>query len=292
MCERNHHISDFIKLCHKMMPPDNEIGANSCCHYELSDICILKNHIHFPKHYIDDYYADFFEDSKIKHIEHDDTCSVDIKYITFEILYKVRTEAYSASVWYSQLEPFTYKSYFIDITDGINNALSKVPYPAFIKLDTVSPKDTGHNCIFKTKAEAIEIFNKSSRVQNKLKEPLLSRKEHSLFVRDIDSKIDNYPILRCFVYQLKLTAVSSDDKIIEDDRKRLVTYIKTIKNSLPYLNSTIDISLQKERIIIIEVNNFGADSPAGAGLFNWKEDYIELHSPSEVSWRHKKYFDV
>jgi len=52
--------------------------------------------------------------------------------------------------------------------------------------------------------------------------------------------------------------------------------VNQILEYLPFQDAILDIKLEPEPKLI-EINNFGADSPAGAGNFNWREDYFILY---------------
>lgn len=272
------------------MPIESQSGINGAYYTELSDFKYRNGRIFFPPHYYEDFYVDFFDENNIDVDTKNWSIKGDEKDI--DLLRTVRSEAYSATVWYPDLKNFTYRSEFIPITDTLENALKKVIYPAFIKLDTVSAKDTNHSCVFENAEEALKIFTSSGRIRNVLAEKLLSRKCHYLFVREVDYKINNYPHMRCFVCRGKLTAVSCAEIILSENKRIIESFLNLVVLNLPYQNATIDVVLIDKKPFVIEVNNFGADSRAAAELFNWKEDYAILHGyKNNVVWRHKKFYE-
>lgn len=270
----------------------NTIGVNSCCHYDLSFIKVLDNYIYFPYYYIEDYYIDVFEYLEIEYdIIDDDVVRVNKSDISWENLYAIKTESYSACVWYPLLKKYTYNSELIDIytLDDIPLAMKDVTFPKFVKLDSVSCKDV-HNGIFSSKEEVYEVFKKSKRISNTLDQNPFSKKSHCLFVRDIDPNIKESLEVRCIVYLSKLVAVSSLLELSKEQKYKLENKISQIVLDCPYRDSVLDLVIFKDDIKLIEVNNFGADSPAGAGLFNWKEDYFILHGGfTEVEYRYGEY---
>lgn len=253
------------------------IGKNSCCHYELSDLKFTQNDlIYFPKYFLEDYYIDYFEENNIPFTIKKKYVYVNKTDISWDDLYIIKTEAYSALNWYEYIEQYTYKSMFFPI-NSINDIKNiDIMFPKFIKLDTVSAKDTNHNGIFNNKKELIEIFSKSSRIVNTLNTKRLSQSSHFLFVREPDYLIKIE--LRCFVYNCRLVAVSSTTYISEEQQKCVEDFIIEIIEDLPYQDAAIDVTINESNSCkIIEINNYGADSPAGSGNFNWKEDYFLLY---------------
>jgi hypothetical protein len=182
------------------------------------------------------------------------------------------------------LEKYTMKSKLIEIKDTFENLLKDVEFPAFIKLDTVSCKDTKHNGIFHSISEVEEVFKSSNRIQDTLAQVLFIRKYHCLFIREIDYDIVNKNGLemRCFIYEKRLTAISCDNYVDEIMFNEIVQSVKSffdkIMHDIPYMNSTVDIFFSyKSKITVIEVNNFGTDSPTGSSQYNWREDYFILY---------------
>jgi len=257
------------------MLSENETGINSCLHFSLSEIIETKNKLIFPKYFLEDYFIDYFTDNEIEYFEENKNQYYIKKsnYITWEQLYLLKTESYSAYNWYPYVKPFTYESDFIKINNisEINDLLKDISFPKFIKLDTVSCKDTNHKGIFYNIEKVYNTFKKSSRIINTLDNKPLS-KHNYLFIREPDFSINQE--YRCFIRRLRLTAVSSDIEV--KDKKKLENFINQTIEYLPFNDAVIDIKLEPEPKLI-EINNFGADSPAGAGKFNWKEDYFILY---------------
>jgi hypothetical protein len=267
------------------------IGLNSCCHYELSNIKKYDDRIYFPYYYLEDYFIDVFDYLEIEYDINDDTVSVDASDISWGNLYAIKTESYSACVWYPLLKKYTYNSVLLDIytLDDIPIVLKNISFPKFVKLDSVSCKDI-HNGIFYSKEEVYDVFKKSKRITNTLENEPFSKKNHCLFVRDIDANIRKSLEVRCIVYSSKLVAVSSLIELSIEQKNNLENIITEIVLDIPYRDSILDLAIFKDNIKLIEVNNFGADSPTGAGLFNWKEDYFILYGGfSKVEYRYGNY---
>jgi hypothetical protein len=261
------------------------IGKNSCCHYELSDIKTTQDDlIYFPKYFLEDYYIDYFEEKNIPYTIHKKNVYVDSKNITWEDLYIIKTESYSSLNWYPYLEQYTYKSEFIPVTSLEDLKNIDITFPKFIKLDTVSAKDTNHNGIFNSREELLSVFRKSSRILNTLNSKRLTHESHYLFIREPDYFINKE--VRCFVYNRRLVAISTDICFNQDQKNILITFINTLIEDIPYYEAIVDVYIYKDDSCkLIEINNYGADSPAGAGNFNWKEDYFLLYGGyDEVVW--------
>jgi len=256
-------------------------GQNSCCHYDLTHIKENEDVIVFPEYYLEDYYIDYFTEHNIPYKYSKESVIVNKKDISWDTLYLLKTNSYSAINWYEELQEFTYPSEFIEISN-VNDIKSlkktnNIFFPKFVKLDTVSCKDTGHNGIFNSFDHVYKTFIKSSRIINTL---FKKDKSHYLFIRQPDFDINNKLEARCFIYQYKLTAVSLPLKNNCEFQWKtpLETFIKEIIKKLPFHDAVLDISIGNNNdFTLIEVNNFGADSPCGAGLFNWREDYITLY---------------
>lgn len=264
-------------------------GRNSCCHYNLSEIIEKKGTIHFPSYYIEDYFSDFFEDMDIDYIINNNTAIVNKDDISWEELYIIKTESYSSLIWYSYIKDYTYKSEFIPVSleDLLNldNMLYGIIFPKFIKLDTVSCKDTGHSSVFNSIEELMFVFNSSFRIKKTLEQLPLSKDSHYLFIREVDYEISKSIEIRCFIHASRLVAISCD-VYFSHDKENLYKYINTVIGLLPYRDAIIDVACLSNKNTVIEINNFGADSPAGSGNFNWSEDYNILYGGlEEIIWR-------
>ena len=257
------------------MLTENETGLNSCLHYSLSEIIEKENRLIFPKYFLEDYFIDYLTDNEIEYFEENKNQYYIKKNndITWEILYLLKTESYAAYIWYPYVKQFTYESSFKRIKNifQLIDLLKNVSFPKFIKLDTVSSKDTNHSGIFNNKEEVYNTFIKSSRITNTLNYKPISKYNY-LFIREVDYNISQE--YRCFIRKLRLTAVSSDIEV--KNKKILENYVSQILEYIPFHDAILDIKLEPVPRLI-EINNFGADSPAGAGKFNWREDYFILY---------------
>jgi len=258
------------------MLSENETGINSCQHYSLTEIIDKEYRLIFPKYFLEDYFIDYLTDNEIEFYEENKNqyhIKKNNNNITWETLYQLKTESYSAYNWYPYVKQFTYESSFKKIKDMFNliHLLKDVNFPKFIKLDTVSSKDTNHSGIFYNKEEVYNTFSKSSRIINTLNNNPLSKYNY-LFIREPDYNITQE--YRCFIRKLRLTEVSSDVEV--KDKNKLETFVNQILEYLPFHDAILDIKLEPEPKLL-EINNFGADSPAGAGKFNWREDYVILY---------------
>jgi hypothetical protein len=264
-----------------------ETGKNCCLNLSLSEFKQKKDKISFPSYYLEDYFIDIFDDWEINYDEKIENQNkliyINKDDINLETLRKIRTEAYSAINWYEHIKEYTIPSYFIKIESNLRNAVNEIKtFPVFVKLDNVSAKDTNHNGVFNSKEEILETFNSSNRIKNTLSESLISREHYYLFVRDV-IKLDGIEC-RCFIRHSKLTAISISTEIKEPliIKEHITKYIKKIIPLLPYADCIIDILYRtKNDCIVIEINNFGADSIAGSGEYCWIEDYLILYGYNE-----------
>lgn len=313
---------------------------NSCNHDNLSLIKRVGSRVIFPSYFYDDYFVELFDNFEVEMEDVTDEdknkwgltqpyMSVSSADMDRETLQLARTEAYSAQVWYPELEALTYKSQLIPISvmSGIGDAFASpaeihtaildalsttnVKFPAFVKLDTVSAKDTQHSGVFASAQEVATVFTSSSRIVNTLHRTLLTRVTHALFVREIDSLFlynsnDNNDtntntsgipraiLLRCFIHHRDLVAISSDEEHTEEEQQCLKQTASAFfqqdswKDNCPFMDAVVELRIRWPLLssssstactncLMTEINSFGADSPAGAGQFSWKEDYIVLH---------------
>jgi hypothetical protein len=49
-----------------------------------------------------------------------------------------------------------------------------------------------------------------------------------------------------------------------------------------YHNLTMDVSITKNNIQLVEINNFGDESPCDASLFNWQHNREILYNSDEL----------
>lgn len=282
-----------------------ERHQNSACHYHLSQIREEDKKLVFPRYFFDDYFCEYFEQKEIEPLSYDSRYYYVLQrreVVTKEILLQLKQESYSAIVWYDSISSYTSSSILLplpnkdDIRKVLETALAKkeFQFPAFVKLDTVSCKDIDHNGIFFSTEEVVEAFTKSKRIQNTLEFSRLSHslQQHHLFVREPDyalseQKVEEY---RCFVYHRSLVAVSGEKEMTKYQQQACIDYFKHLGKELPYQDAVVDIYLQTSMSFrVVEVNNFGSDSPAGSGEYSWEEDYALLHGClNEVGFRFKK----
>jgi len=277
-------------------------GRNSCCHYDLTRINSTHTHWIFPSYYLEDYFIDDFDDLDVPYDIVGKRCLVPKEEISWDHLYILRTHAYSASVWYEPLKKYTFASEFLNFigNDDIEKVLEDVEFPKFIKLDTVSAKDTGHSCVFNSAADVASTFKSSNRIQNTLTTSHKYGLYTLLFVREVDPDIVQGKGFncRCFIYHRKLTSVSCHINDMEKSMEhKIKKYINDVIPDMPYTDATIDIFISTaenrdlpsfREIKIIELNGFGADSPTGSGNYNWKDDYIIIHSDgNDVDFRYE-----
>jgi hypothetical protein len=260
---------------------DTQTGTDSCLIKELSQIKLKDSYFIFPEYFLDDFYAEYFEDKKINYEIKDHQIYVCNNNITLSNLQSIRYKAYSATVWYPELKDYTFDSklYFIG-KKGYEKNIRKlnIEFPKFIKLDNVSAKDIDNDGIYENMDQLIDTFKKSERIQNSLTD------DSYLFVREIYKNLKRNIELRCFIYHSKLTAISCNEFIKDENslapqtKEKIINTVKDFINSLilPYNDVTIDILYPDLKII--ECNSFGADMPCGSGRFNWSEDFLILHS--------------
>lgn len=234
-----------------------------------------------PSYFVEDYYADYITDHHIQVIEQKGNSYLGPStMVSWKILAQLREESYSACVWYNCLEKKTIPSKFLTLGVNWKYDIEKyaneksLTFPSFIKLDTVSPKDVHSTCIFSNKEELIKAFQSSTRVIVKLEQ-----KKNYLFVR-LPTQL--HIEMRCFVYHRKLVAISCSNVLKHKKvvREHIADYMhKEIIPDLPYTDAVLDLSYDPKtgQCLVIEINEFGADSSCGSGMFNWHDDYLQLH---------------
>jgi hypothetical protein len=197
--------------------------------------------------------------------------------------------------------------YKCELHENINNIINKhynIKY-WFIKLGSVSPKDlyngVGKYIKFNNSVDIINTIIYSNRTWNTLMNNI--KNDNYLLLSewiDIPSELE----FRCFIYKDKLRAISQYgdnininnynciDKYNNNDKRinlynDIIKFYNNIKFNIPYNDCIMDIiiiddnksnSLLKLGIFIIEFNCFGAETPAGSGLFNWISDSHILYN--------------
>lgn len=165
----------------------------------------------------------------------------------------------------------------------------------FVKLNSVSPKD-------ENKSGKQHKFNSVNLILKRLVE---SERTFTFLVNDDNARIILRPWLdidekwefRCFIRNRKLRAIShykcytyypefQDKSVQETIRQRITKFFQSAKPHIPYDDCVMDIviwddsempSFQNQHIHIIEFNEFGGETPCGAGLYNWVIDFDILY---------------
>ena len=166
----------------------------------------------------------------------------------------------------------------------------------FIKLNSVSPKDD-------SKSGKQHKYNSITRIIHRLVDSdrtfiFLKHDDNCQIVLrpwyDLPEKYE----FRCFIYKKKLRAISQyscytyypefQDKNTQSDiQNRIIKFYNSISKYLPFQDCVMDIiiwdqsnlpSYMNQQIYIIEFNEFGGETPCGAGLYNWIIDYDLLYN--------------
>jgi len=157
----------------------------------------------------------------------------------------------------------------------------------FVRLSPCSPKDVAHlSCFCTSYKEALTLIFASKRCQtyiNNYFEPLY------LCLREpINTDINRE--LRCFIYNKRLTAISSSsdgilptDITLEQVQNKVIPFFKRIKKNIPFKECIMDITIlqDEERVILLEFNTWkilNSDAyenkyVSGTYLFDWDLDY-------------------
>ncbi len=244
----------------------------------------INDELVFPIYFIEDYFQDYFTTYNIIY-SHDDLYAY-VKNISFYILFQLIIESYSALIWYPQITNYSTRSYFVKLSEDWQKTISTtfIAFPKYIRLDTVSCKDIGHNGIFYSSLELISNFRTSHRIFSVLSTKRLIYQDHYLFVRDIDYDISNDRgnQFKCFFYKFKLTCISSSifvDK--EKMRNMIIAYFKSI-DGIPYNDCIIDLFMNNDNeFTMIEINHFTEN--CNSGLYDWVEDYDILHAEKNIT---------
>lgn len=176
--------------------------------------------------------------------------------------------------WYENCNIPMAKSIFVEIANNdkyledIENVFTNNPNYKFVKSCFMSPKDIRNPPIFESSKDLIDVLNRSSRTRD-------WKSQCHLVFREVRNYIYT---ARCFWYRDKLTAVTCDYNNIYEPNNIKENIISFFSNHLiPYHNCVVDIGILETGIELIEINCFGSDLPVSARMFDWKEDYAQLH---------------
>eukprot|EP01080_Neovahlkampfia_damariscottae_P009847 gene9847-2170_t len=289
---------------------------------EYSPITEQENRISIPSKLYEQFFVDYFEVKnflvKIEEntvilfkkenfiLDNDKNKTI---YSLEHVYYRMISE-YFSDVWYPEIESLTFKSVFIDFTENeidllieftsisdsgydslkkkINKEIKKFNGKVFARLNSVSPKSKNE---MTNADEVLETFLNSGRIHNSLIESKKFFEKSNLMLREF---IDNFPVemeFRCFVLDLKMTAISQyDTKFVkhfqtkhqqEKLKNKILNFYKKNLDLIPYTDFTMDIVFMNEDDIkIIEFGGFGIEQNVGGCLYNWYQDYHILYNTS------------
>jgi hypothetical protein len=170
-------------------------------------------------------------------------------------------------------------------------AISKkitLPYNnCFIRLERCSLKDTCYGTGPYT--NSIDVINglcTSYRCYNYIKKCVQSNMQVRLYILPWISDIKENNEFRIFVYNKNITGISEynifkhsidfqiDWEKIIFELKNIVSLISSKTELITY---TMDVCLINDKVLLLELNSFGAGMAAGSSLFNWIADHDQLH---------------
>jgi len=161
--------------------------------------------------------------------------------------------------------------------------------PYFIKLDSISPKDSsvgvgphssGQNMITALASSARCIKN------------MMSCKQGTNLILVPWQTMDPTDEFRCFIYKNELTAISVYSHLDEKSKKwsdqqvQLTRVAKLIQSKwnelapdLPWDTAVMDVHVNPfyQIVEVVEFNPFGAQLHTGSSLFHWVRDYDQLY---------------
>lgn len=174
-----------------------------------------------------------------------------------------------------------------ELVEEIDSNLIKYP---FVRLCNASPKDYKKSCLFDSIDDVVLALENSNRTWHMLEE--LDHGIHILMRKFKQIDIE----ARCFICDGKLTAVSCNNYLEENEQKTvqdiILDFFDIFLDRIPYDRVTIDIGISDNfnDIYIIECNSFGVEMNAGAELFDWNEDYEALHNSKITIFKFKDLF--
>ena len=213
--------------------------------------------------------------------------------------------AFHMSAWYpeeddSALSTLTARSFLFD-WDSLNTDLGLVEaqkkavdakiFPAFVRLDSVSPKYL--RPVYSVQ-EAKRIIEASGRCQSAIETARHYGFKIYLVLRSYQDYSRGYEY-RAFVYKDKVTAICLNDEKAPSSHipdteiiRRVCRIIQACQHCQPFMNCVADIfisDVSDEQDQLIEYNSFGAWANASSGLFHWIEDEWELHDSKVINIR-------
>lgn len=254
----------------------------------------------------------FYENLKLEDFKYPHEPPTKQEDIECKKIYWKHTEIFNYDIWYRENHPFAQKSILYRLNPSDHKLLIKIGTrrmltggnlnesdkedlenlvndlnklinnkPSFLKLATVSPK---YEVEIKPILDSLDFLDAVTWDQRCVSS-LEQYPSMSIIIKewmDMDPKWE----FRVFVWDSKITGISQqflyhtfeyEMDILEKFYNKLLS--SDIVSSVPYKEATLDIyfDTEKEKIFLIECNPFGAWSPAGSSLFEWRNDYDVLH---------------
>lgn len=198
----------------------NNIGKNKI---KVNDTIIS-----FPYRYLELYFIDYLEDNKItceiNNNKAEIKCKNNMEAIKLrDKLQEIQISTTHAQYWYNELSHLTFKSILVELNKNdiiilqdeyqdeseLINKINKLNISfeyVFIRLNSVSPKDSFANKIKNNKDLALNVIN-LIRNSKRCSDTLKICWPHFLMIREWIN-IDPQSEFRCFIYQNRLTAIS------------------------------------------------------------------------------------
>lgn len=282
------------------------IDYNSCLHEEYLPYKVEGQYLTYPPRFRRMYFEKIFDhydldSERIGKISLEKLKSIDV---TVDDLREIQRGVFYLDQWYNLLDDVTFPSFFIDIKPShrvairdrdmgnlrdLENEIKKYmkkhkDWVWFAKLNSVSPKDgtkSGKELKFTDSDDIIRRFMDCNRTRVFICEDPTS----SIVLRkwyDIPENME----FRCFIREKKLRAISQyhcEDffpELVaqkEDLLYKIKTFYTELSNRIPYEDAVMDVAILDEKVLIIEFNQFGAETSCGSCLYNWDLDYQILY---------------
>ena len=224
----------------------------------------------------------------------------------------IQRETFYLDKWYDALSDLTFPSIIITLKPSEKSAMMNQDFERlkklekkmtcmmdsygsgdikfwFVKLNSVAPKDSaisGKQLKFNNAHDILKRLIECPRTNGFIRDD----PNVSVVLREWQD-IPEFLEFRCFIRKKKLRAISQYQcyEYFQEIHKRkeelkcaIVKIFNSIRKRIPYEDTTMDIVvLNTNKIVIIEFNQFGAETACGACLYNWDLDYqILYHSKS------------
>ena len=178
--------------------------------------------------------------------------------------------------------------------DEIEKVLPTLEKKYFLRLEDYSPKDSVMNIgPYIQKSQIIDGLITSKRCLKIYEEQLRDKKDIILYFCPWNEDWPNQYEFRVFCYQYKVTAISQyhwcKNEDLQKHNDKLKLWTKSIVNFCEDVaknmhqetdgNWTIDVMYNPKdnKVMLVELNPFGAELSSGSALFHWQRDRDQLY---------------